>query len=669
MKRKRLTAGLLSVITLAAAFPYAHVCLAADIPADIDRAAYEYLLKWDLAYTDDNKDGIISDKELSEAGIIKLDLTGVADISWMSRMKKCWLLELSGGELTDFSVLSEMPALTNLEMRDVPVTDLSFMQNLQLERCELNNMPQITADMRMEQMRFPDLTVPAGTAFVLDCKPTGLVSALEIRIDDAETAKILGGNDRTDRLQPRVYGVKEGETAYTVSMSGFDYCTRSITVTDADVLSDPPLGENRVQNWKTAQSLWYCTAHDPDFSDRFYAGKAAFIDGTLYGLFGQKAVRVLTDAADFACVNLNESEPGIPSAAECDIVLQTDGTVLVNGKKLIDEPCTVLHGAFALGKSGTLYCMESVSGSGIAVHKAAEGIKAYVPDSYDLWLDEDDMLCCVRLLENGQGVLMEKTDICGMPVSIVSQKYRTDLVDSSGTCWNISFSDHVPRVNQYSVTQGRSGAERLEYRYDKNGKRNLMLCMKDGSTVLVHEMFDDWGAADISGLHWGAMNMDVSTFRSPAESDEPYPEDCSGILYYLTEAHELRFRWKGKCIRMTHVLGALGSTSNPEENSDLVWIVREDGSIWYYDLHAEEWHEAETPLQAGTGDLNHDGRITRRDIELLHAYLSGGAYYGSGCIAGDLNGDGRLDAVDLTLLLRKCRVQETEKKGENDEKA
>ncbi|MBR5370670.1 MAG: dockerin type I repeat-containing protein [Oscillospiraceae bacterium] len=662
MKQKRLPAVLSAVLVSLAAIPCEPVfsLQERDTPADIDKAAYDYLIKWDLAYADKNKDGVISDKELSEAGHITLDLTDVKDISWMSRLKDCWLLELKNGSLTDFSVLGGLTNLSNLEMRAVPAEDISFLEKLDLEECELINMPQITDAMRMKQMRFKDLSIIEGCCEKLSYSPHRLAN-VTMTISDPDTARFLGANTESDLPDPRVYAVKEGETTYTVSLNGKEYYTGKITVHNEDVSSDPALGSETVTGCEVFRSTYYCPAYDHTPEETHFFHTAVLIGNTLYAIRGNKTVSVMTDVADFETLTLYSDTKTVRNDVECDAVRLKDGTVLVNGRKIIDEPCTALRGAAALGESGTLYEICALTDLSITAKPIASDIECMAEGCPELYLKKDGCLCCIHIIGYGADPVIKETEIAGLPVSALSLSLTSYFVDGTGTQYSISFSENVPLVNVFTVSKQNTDAERVEYVYDENGRRYVACRLKDGTFKLLFDMFDNWNYDFIEEeMHWGALDLDAGTCFQYLPLDEAHPEDRVFITYYLDGNHDLNFRWKAKNVHMSHVLRVLPNTCSSDDANKL-WVLREDGSFWYYDLNTAEWIKSETVEQTASGDLYSDGECTLTDAVYLREFLNGSMPLSGNWSAADMNKDGTIDGLDLTLLLRKIHETKSER--------
>ena len=101
---------------------------------------------------------------------------------------------------------------------------------------------------------------------------------------------------------------------------------------------------------------------------------------------------------------------------------------------------------------------------------------------------------------------------------------------------------------------------------------------------------------------------------------------------------------------------------NGIENGFL-YFNRTDGSIWQYDIAANECREMIAPQSTGqivAGDINGDGQIAVSDLTALSRWLlvSGGSV---SLKSADLNGDGTVDVFDLCCLRKLLISQESAK--------
>ena len=160
---KKLSAILLSLALTISAIPLSSAADDTAIPADVDKTAYEQLLHYD-----ENSDGVFTEEELASSQWLNLDLTGVEDISWISRMKNLYHINLQNGNITDLSILSQLPNLKNVFLTSVPITDINFAKDMELDYLRITDMEQITFEQRMELARCGDITIKKGLILFLE---------------------------------------------------------------------------------------------------------------------------------------------------------------------------------------------------------------------------------------------------------------------------------------------------------------------------------------------------------------------------------------------------------------------------------------------------------------------------------------------------------------------
>ena len=613
----------------------------ADTPADIDAAAYTYLTGENKHLYDKNNDGIISDAELAEVNYLFLDLTGVEDLSWLPRLKKCHQLNLDNGTLTDISVIAEMPALNVLFLNKVPITDISFISKMNLQDCYLTDMPQITAAQRAEQIRIEDVSVIAGTETRISYTPNGLAT-VTLTVKDSETAQFLGKGAVSVGNYERIYGLKPGETEYTVSIDDTEFQSKKITVTEAPAAYAPDLKpEGSVTEASADYSHYYCTP-DPDTGS---AGSVALVDGNLYVFNGSEVSLAETDVEQYETVSLRNEEGHYVDA---DIVLKRDGTWLANGVPAADETIMEIRGAYAVGKSGTLYMLLPGTDSVSAV-KLAEHAKSFIPGCSALYLADDGTVCYYNQAGLTGKAVVGTTKLRNPKFTEALSGSVYYVVDENDDLYQL---DYVRSSVSYRVTKVAGQVTDLKCVPDETGILSLQYTTADG-TVYPLEMMT-FSAFGINS-HWKALDLDCCSFYVHQMQSELVSEDDAIILCYIDKNRELRFRFQSEAAGLTGVRMGLCSTYDAKTKSGLLWFLREDGTIWHYNLVTKEWNEAAVstePAQRVWGDVNGDGSATAADAVLLSKYLAGEETALADWKNGDLDRNGILTAADLTKLKR-----------------
>lgn len=105
--------------------------------------------------------------------------------------------------------------------------------------------------------------------------------------------------------------------------------------------------------------------------------------------------------------------------------------------------------------------------------------------------------------------------------------------------------------------------------------------------------------------------------------------------YYLIQGHV-----GGK---QAMVLDVSGGTSNPTANVQ---------SYGHNNSYAQQWKLVKVGSggKKGNGDVNNDGKVDEKDVELMKRYIVGTIHSLPNEQAGDLNGDGKISVADLSLM-------------------
>ena len=119
------------------------------VPVDVDEAVYAQLL---TSYgCDADGDGVVTEEEFRSINNIRIDPTGIEDMSWMTRMDALNSLTLEGGTLTDAAAasLAEVSQLRTLLLLGVTLEDISFIGEMNLSTCYLQQMGYISSGWRL----------------------------------------------------------------------------------------------------------------------------------------------------------------------------------------------------------------------------------------------------------------------------------------------------------------------------------------------------------------------------------------------------------------------------------------------------------------------------------------------------------------------------------------
>lgn len=609
------------------------------VAAEVDEAVYAQLMKnkW---MCDSNSDGVITEAELNETTYLSIDLDEINDLSWVSKLSSCRYISFKNGSLTDFSALKQMPALRSMSMDNVPLTDISFMKELDLESCDLKNMDQITVAQRMDVLKWNAPDIWAGTADRITCAPRDLVD-YSITLENSDIAVFMNGTNTAVNPYEHIYGLSAGTTAYTVSLDGQDYYTGELKIKETPGAYDPQLHNTAVANFETGYSYYY----NPD-SKNGNSGRVALVNGTLYSIRGSEVKIVETDAADYENV-YKRTYSGSYNYA--DMVLKTDGTLLVNGESIMNTPVRAMRDGYILAENGSIYTIVP-KGDGFITATVASDSKDWVEDCSPLYIDKNGQLKYYSCKLTGDGkvsVFNGNTNI-GTPVSACRFGSVCYVVDGAHTLYELDFYSSFTKTKlaDNAVSVGISENHgRIEY------------VTTDGKTELIS---GTGASSDYLSSAGKELGIKAGTFYIHQYQDRGIEENDAVFGYYINSSRTMSLSFLGDYCGLTNVEGEICETYDTALDHGYVYFLRTDGSIWQYDLDAQQWQEA----TAGTapivvpekvkGDVNADGSFNVSDVVLLQKWLLAVPDTElKDWKAADLCDDNVLDVFDLCIMKRE----------------
>ena len=609
-------------------------------PIDVDEEVYTQLLKskWEL---DENSDGIITEEELEQATQLTIDLDGINDISWLSRMKTCEYLSIENGTLTDFSVLKDMPSLRDLSMFKVPLTDISFMKDLNLEYCWFSGMDYITPEQRIEVLKFANIELWEGELGLIDYHPRGFVD-YQFTIDDSNVASFLNGSGSTENSNENIYGLSAGKTGFTVSLNGNDYFRGEITVKKTPDAFDPALHNSKTNQFEAGRSYYYNKKPDGN------SGIITLVNGTLYSVSGGEVKAVESDVQDYESIYRRSYSKSYNYA---DMVLKTDGTLLVNGESLTDVKFKAMSEGYLLGENGNIYCMVP-SGDDFSISVVVSDTNGWVEGCNPLFVTKDNHLkyYSVKLVDDGKISVFIGNTYIGEPISACKTGSNCYVVDKSHTLFELGFSDSFSKKkiadNVLSVNTLYSG-EGVEY------------TKTDGSSIILNKT-SIYGRSSSTNY----LGIDCGVFYIPEYQNRGIEENDAVFDYTINRNRTLTLFFLGNHCGLTNVYGEIGETYDVEQDHGYVYFLRTDGSIWKYNLDDQQWQEAVagtatiTDTKIVKGDINSDGKLNVSDAVLFQKWLNKApdVYFDNWKIA-DLFEDEKLDFYDMVIMRRELISQ------------
>jgi len=608
------------------------------VPANVDEAVYEQLLenKW---ICDENSDGIITDEELAQATQLTVNLDSITDLSWLTKMPSCRYLSFKNGTLTDFSVLKELPALNSLSMNSVPVTDISFIKELNLESCRFSGMEQITPEQRMEVLRFSTPEFWAGTSGEVKCYPRGLVD-YQLSIADKDVAVFMDNTTSTIYPDERIYGASAGKTAYTVSLDGKDYYTGEIIVKENPGAYNPELHNTGIEHFEVGQSKYY----NPD-SETGNSGLVTLVNGTLYSVRGSEIKTVETDVLDYEYIYKRSYSKSYNYA---DMVLKSDGTLLVNGEPITDIKVKAMREGFFLGENGYIYTIVP-DGEGFTVSTVTTESKGWVDGCNPLYVTADGNLKYYSTDLIGEGKIRVFTGNTNISEPISACKFGS-------VCYVVSKSHTLYELSFYSsFTKTKIADDVLSVEVSADGSQ-VEYTKTDGTK----EIIENYGAAGgYTSRAKKYLGIDAGTFYIREYQNRGIEEDDAVFDYYIDKNRTMSLSFLGNYCGLTHVEGEIGEAYDSVQDNGYVYFLRTDGSIWKYNLDTQQWQEAiagTVPITSEKlkGDVNNDGTFNVADIILLQKWLLAvpDTHLADWKMA-DFCEDEKLNVFDLCLMKRE----------------
>ena len=595
------------------------------VPVDIDEQAYAYFMK---DYMDWNGDGVIDESELGKQYVISLDLEGVKDISWMPRLKECRYLTLKGGNITDFSVLKQMPKLVEVTFDNVPMTDISFIKEMNLKGCHLKNMDQISFEQRMEVAKFADIDLEYGYSAKIGVYPVGIFGEREFtyRFDNDELIERLDGVYDNYHTQIGVYAKKEGTTTCHAYMDGQEIFSCNLTVSPLNYIS-PPLNSKR-KNTYSYRSFYY--------GDRY----AVIEDGTLYGIKGGQYNKYF---GDVKYISTTYKENADDDYVYIDLVMKKDGTLVLNDKVIDDIKFDYLLDGCAITKDGTLYSIYPDGEDPVLVKVGGKCQNLIIGDKY--YIDENGELIWYFIDYDSSG----KTRLSTRRTGIMNPQYMTYnyFLDDKGVLWKCS------GYSYFSKTKVAEDVVDMGNYASSLGYRTELYMTSDGKWHDAYSKKEVVMYPDIACVDERSYVQDGCFYIH--EYDSKYGDGGDLLIdWFITAEGILTIDLAGRHFAISDVRNVIGAEYDEEQEKGYAWFIRTDGSVWRYcfeDEEAVKMPSGEAVQEVVPYDLNGDNEFNIADVVTLQRWLLG---YSDTHIVNrseaDINKDRRVDVFDLCEL-------------------
>ena len=600
-------------------------------------------------------------EELTQARTLTLDLDEVTSTEWLGELKDCAYLFLSNGSYTDLSViggltklhtlslknipaedisfLSRIGKIDTLKLDSIPIEDISFLRDMEINTCNITNMPQISVEQRFAVTRYDkDVTVEKGFSSEAGILPRGIFDTNDVKfgVADTDIVSIGTASGYVSDCRPRIFGKNVGSTAYTLSVDGTDILTGTLTVTEPDLFS-PPLHD-------TVSDVKPVSGHMNGAVNMCLTG------GTLYTMLNDK-VEVYAD--NVKAFTTSEVRQKYNIYYNYDYILKNDGTLTVNGVEQEGSYAGADFGCF-WNDEGELFTVYPRNRKP-TVLKITDDFREFLDDGKNLYVNRDgEVIRYTVIFDEEGGEPTVTTEATGIKDPIDSLQMM--ILVKGNELWK--FNPNKPSEMYKKICEN---VVKLDYCFiDESQSRSYVYFTADGKAYEIGNYREVTPSEVTRGEKMGySENRVVPLYHIDDGSGEPY---YPLRLIHTTDG-TMTFAFKDNHMSVTDVEQYLCLRMDNGIENGFLYFNRTDGNIWQYDIAANECREMIAPQSTGqivAGDINGDGQIAVSDLTALSRWLlvSGGSV---SLKSADLNGDGTVDVFDLCCLRKLLISQESAK--------
>lgn len=639
-------AALFSALTLLSnvtAFP---ISAETAVPVDVSEDAYAALL---ASYgCDADKDGVVTEEEFRSITYLRMNPCGFEDLSWIAGMESLNSLTFEDGTLSNSAAQSllQVPQIRTLLMYGVSLDSISFIADMELTHCTMQECTPFSDSELLSVMRVEDVTVKKGFAVSGGVYPEGLFKTNDIMLTIADTS--IACLDKYGTVQSQstssiFYGKEVGETTFSLSIYGIKEFTGKITVEDFEVeptpLHDPPLEAPQI-----VDTIHYGAS----------IGTALLKDDTLYSLDDGK---LQIEAENVIAVDDDYVFDQTGKSTHCTALLFNDGTISADGKKVKTDKkfVQVKNGCFITG-DGEAYALRKENDEYYAdlLHSEYGGQWSGVASCF---YSKSGEVVFMAYMEQEDGSYRWK----GFPMGIkdIISAQANYFVDEGNILWQVK-REKGKEPQALKIAENVVGVG--VYDYKEYPVASVLYIGTDGKAYLPEtgkEVTIVDGTVDPNyAMHY----LDARNFTVWYTEDGKMMSDPSvGHDYHLSMDNVLTIDCRGKKSGLTDVECFVVNDYSEYGKVLYAYFLRKDGSLWCYSSEQEGYFEipfeiSEQPEQPKpiAGDVNLDGKAGVADAVLLQKYLLCKEVLTAEQTANaQLCDDGSINGFDLAALKRR----------------
>ena len=593
------------------------------VPVQLEDTVYQQLLTYNSC--DTNGDGIITEEEFRTVKSIRLNLNEVQSLDFLKNADSMKDLYLKGGNFSDFSFLKDFSRLETLQLSEMPqVTDVSFIKDMDLIYCFIDDLENITDEQRLAVARFCEDNMQVGCSQLVGMLPIGMFyNSDDFIIKTSDKSKLdLEFYDYITAHESAavMYASKPGQAEYTIS-----YKDEIIHKGTVNIKENQPVQLSETTDIRISKIFRSFLSKE---------GKTYVIcDNKLCSLDNGRLNVVKTDVKDIS---------------DNSLILFTDGHIEVNGEAISnveDIFFTAIEENFCASDDGRLYVLKNENGQTTA-ELLYEGFGIFIGDNSNYFVSEKGEVILIESNKNS------KTGWSIYPTGIMNHIFRhyNYFIDEN----KVLYEYHRYGVNAYTAEKIASDVEYVGYRYHSDGNSYSSVYIKsDGSAYsldlnkevelvseeLTKHPFRNAGIFTRGIFGGGSVGFDTRDYH--ISNDDILYIDCGGVI---TSA----------CDVDNYICSEYAG-----EELQNVYFSKTDGTVWFYSFADNSYHAVTEISDRVMGDVNGDGSFNTADIVLMQKYLLGSEKSLDVPQNADLCKDNVLDVFDL-VCMRKLLIHGNE---------